>query len=698
MASTFEIKYCLSEKEKRKIFKKCRVRLSVEWNDGVKHTKKFYHCLHCNTTFARSGFHYHQQDINLTPQRKEALAMRFLSNPTNHKSIIQDEFERCFVNGKLKRRITVSSSPNHPFDFTPIQPQEQPSHQVFHRTERPATDQHYSDDFPVRLGENVCEEQVEEQIQDFQPELNGCFSSEGFITERFDEFARDFLSNVPETSEDFQKQRNEKAKIVSVLAQNLYIMCTLTKDQIKNVTSFWKAMIAFIAPEYTDIAKKIHASYSSCLREAQRKREAIEARHLELFRDCLYFSLALDTAQFGRDTFLSCVCRFGFDECVFQEIILFDKIYQKTGHDLADFVFEKLNAKNCDFTKMVSITTDGAKNMIGQFSGMANEIVKMANERYGTSRRFGADVHSVWCIDHRLNLVAQDFKEVPNINFVLAFINWITANERLVSYSAFARRTQRRKKKKIPAPSETRWLFYRDSLKALLDQTDTVEEFLKLPGILEKWEAYIATPTHPLGVLKDVIFSFQHPLVNAHFRFSLFILDILGDLNTLFQTKYSFVNYFWEYLVVLHQFLVGELRKMEEGDFGRFVFLNSVRNEDRPQFVDIMKHLILNLQVRFYRPSFSLDKRSIKKFLNYDTMSICPEAPIGDCSRCGLSPLFELFNVRQTRSNTQYLSHLVGLRVDEEMDRLVPFFCSDRDLILRKHLKEQKSVTHLRRG
>ena len=71
--------------------------------------------------------------------------------------------------------------------------------------------------------------------------------------------------------------------------------------------------------------------------------------------------------------------------------------------------------------------------MIGQFSGMANEIVKTVNENYGTARRIGADVHSVWCIDHRLNLVARDFEDVPNINFVITFIDWITASDRLVS-------------------------------------------------------------------------------------------------------------------------------------------------------------------------------------------------------------------------------------------------------------------------
>ena len=162
--------------------------------------------------------------------------------------------------------------------------------------------------------ETVREVNEEPESEEFPPDLNACFSSEGFDPQRFDEFARDFFSREPETRHDSEKQRKEKAKIVSNLAQNLYIKCTLSKDRIKNITRFWKAMISFIAPECTDIAKRIHASYSSCLRCAAQRRAELEARQTQMFRDCLYFSLALDTAQFGRDTFLSCVCRFGFDE------------------------------------------------------------------------------------------------------------------------------------------------------------------------------------------------------------------------------------------------------------------------------------------------------------------------------------------------------------------------------------------------
>ena len=148
--------------------------------------------------------------------------------------------------------------------------------------------------------------------------------------------------------------------------------------------------------------------------------------------------------------------------------------------------------------------------------------------------------------------------------------------------------------------------------------------------------------------------------------------------------KYAFIPNFWEYLDVFHQFLVGELRKIQQGDLGRFTYLSSVRVEDRPQFETILKRLILNMQVRFFRPSLSLDKRSFKAFLDYDQLTIRSEAPIVDCSRCGLTTHFDLFNLRLSRPEVQNLSRLLGLDLDVDMERIVPLLRFNRDLIQTK--------------
>ena len=190
---------------------------------------------------------------------------------------------------------------------------------------------------------------------------------------------------------------------------------------------------------------------------------------------------------------------------------------------------------------------------------MANEIIRMANEKHHTNKRIGVDVHCLWCIDHRLNLVAQDFKEVENINFVNKFLKWITAGDRLASYTSFvAMRFPNDKKKKLPPPSETRRLFYRDTLNAVLDQHEMVDAFLNEANNMEKWRTHVSSSKYPLGQIKDVPFSLMNGLVKAHFQFAAFILDLLGRINEIFQVKYAFVNYCWECLLSLHNFLVCE--------------------------------------------------------------------------------------------------------------------------------------------
>ena len=75
---------------------------------------------------------------------------------------------------------------------------------------------------------------------------------------------------------------------------------------------------------------------------------------------------------------------------------------------------------------------------------------------------------------------------------------------------------------------------------AVLDHTEIIDAFTGLPGNREKWVRHIATSKYPLGPIKDVLFSFTHPLINAHFRFALYILEVLGVNNTIFQAKYGF--------------------------------------------------------------------------------------------------------------------------------------------------------------
>ena len=145
--------------------------------------------------------------------------------------------------------------------------------------------------------------------------------------------------------------------------------------------------------------------------------------------------------------------------------------------------------------------------------------------------RRGFDVFfCLWCLDHRLNLVAKDFVSVENFNLVMMFLKWFTANDRLVKYSRFVRSNfPHEKRRKIPPPSETRWLFYRDTLMAVLDQTDIIDEFLDFDGTRDKFVTHLGSSKHPLGAFRDVHFSFTNtPLSTLTFKSRATSLTFLG--------------------------------------------------------------------------------------------------------------------------------------------------------------------------
>ena len=326
---------------------------------------------------------YHRENMSLTGEEINRFVVDFFVNMERHKNFIKQEFEKRFAEGRMNKRTRGDQERDvlHHILFMPAATQQRPQPPV--RTPRRRLRMTPQEQRPVQdeFDEVQDELSFDEMSNEF-PELLDCFSSEGFDPGQFEHFARNFLRQIHERTdmnpEDVEK---EKTRIVFALAQNIYVMCTLSKGQMKAITSFWKAMIAFLSPEAGAAAKKIRVSYSSCVRQAQKRYEETQERHRQMFEDCVHFSIALDTSQFGRDNFVSCVGRFGFEDRISQEILFLDKVTASTGREMARFIFEKLDEKCGDFSKLVSITTDGASNVVSQECGLANELIKIINEK-----------------------------------------------------------------------------------------------------------------------------------------------------------------------------------------------------------------------------------------------------------------------------------------------------------------------------
>ena len=116
-----------------------------------------------------------------------------------------------------------------------------------------------------------------------------------------------------------------------------------------------------------------------------------------------------------------------------------------------------------------------------------------------------------------------------------------------------------------------------------------VEAFLDFDTNRDKWASHLRSARTPLGPLRNIPLSFGHPLVRAHFQFALFVLNVLAEINTIFQEKYAFVPYLWEYVESFEAFVRDELPKIENGDFSRFPYLAELEPEAIGQFSTILK-------------------------------------------------------------------------------------------------------------
>ena len=147
-----------------------------------------------------------------------------------------------------------------------------------------------------------------------------------------------------------------------------------------------------------------------------------------------------------------------------------------TGEELAQFLFDKLKQYNIPFEKLISLATDGAKNMMDAANGMIPRLSLLVKQENNTDQ---VPFKNVWCLAHRLNLVITDFQRVPFINSVFLFASWFTTKRKAVQYKKrLSGKDRNHHYKKIPKPSETRWSYYRDVLMSLLSQVDKIDEFL----------------------------------------------------------------------------------------------------------------------------------------------------------------------------------------------------------------------------
>ena len=134
-----------------------------------------------------------------------------------------------------------------------------------------------------------------------------------------------------------------------------------------------------------------------------------------------------------------------------------------------------------------------------------------------------------------------------HVNFVLSFTDWFSNKRRQVSYKRFlVGKHGNEKLKVIPQPSETRWLFFMDVVRAIMSQTSFVEGFVSEETDYHHFWRGLKRDVMKYGACVEQEFSFANALIRATFDFTRFVLDFLGRINSVCKERLTSVTELWD--------------------------------------------------------------------------------------------------------------------------------------------------------
>ena len=369
----------------------------------------------------------------------------------------------------------------------------------------------------------------------------------------------------------------------------------------------------------------------------------------------------------GREHIISCFVPFAFEETVVQIPLFFTVCSQTTGNDIALFMMEKLVEHGAILEKLVSVTTDGAANVNGKYSGMTVCLRQLLRQQCTISQKPFNDFHSVWCFAHRLNLVTKEFLCLKNVNLVKSFADWFADRRIQMAYKTFlSRANTQRRLKSIPQPSDTRWLFYQEVVSAILSQRLFVEDFVKTQerfptfwkSLLEKVDC---------GLLIDGQFSFQNARVCSLFLFVDYVLGILGKVNKFLQQRYLMVWDAWCVVKSLRRHILFVSSRLK-GKQPPFTFLSTLDRTQKETFALSIEQLAQSLECRFHCPSQSLVKRMRmdKKVdrTSHDTSQQSQQ------SRCSIMDVFDILSFKKTTEDGSLASCTNHVGIMAEIERV----------------------------
>ena len=516
-----------------------------------------------------------------------------------------------------------------------------------------------------------------------------CFSVSN-TTERFEE--AEAVMNTLFVDLDEGKRNTMKSRVITLMMRQLSSRLSLTRNQNDQVVSFFKRVIVFISPENEEISRRIFASHTSCQRQSLKDVDKKFVLCKKYMNECLFFSLAVDTALFGNQHFISCIVRFTFDNNMLEIPLFISSCAASSGKEMARYIFERLIERNACFEKFVSVATDGAANMIGKFNGMSRHLKTLIENHCRSNNVRSPTIHTMWCFAHRINLVTKAFLATKPVSVVLAFSDWFAKRGRQVAYKRFLMVTKPDiELRVIPQPSETRWLYYRDVVRAILSQTEHVEAFVcREAEFVTLWNR-LRKDLEECGQRAQINFSFKNPIVKATFDFTLCVLEMLGRVNTVFQERLSTTPQLWDIIVSLKANIQQMLTQTSFDPFSGLVSLNDLRSEATSAFHDVLRQLLHCLEKRFPVPSTSFDMKCRRNAqASNDAQHVREEFKSPSCS---VKPKLDFFAFPRNFIDNGSIPSVLDDEMKNEVQKMAKEITVHQNEIIRKNQARREALS-----
>ncbi|XP_025266439.1 SCAN domain-containing protein 3-like [Camponotus floridanus] len=321
-----------------------------------------------------------------------------------------------------------------------------------------------------------------------------------------------------------------------------------------------------------DILKRIPLSNNTVQRRIDEMSSDIES-FLCNYLQTTHFSIQLDESTLpGNEALLLAYVRFVIDEEIHEELLFAKTLETDTkGESIFNVLSDFFKEKSIPFTNIISVATDGAPAMVGQYRGFISHL-----------KRIIPEVTAIHCVIHRQHLVAKNLSDRlhQSLQFVINAVNKIKSNA--LNTRLFAQLCDENDEdfQRLLLHTEVRWLSKGACLTRFYSLFESVLEFLesKDPDLKENL----------INLKADIAY-----LTDLFKKFNDINLQLQGDSLNLIKTK-----------GVISAFL-GKLKFMKQNisrrEFSQFPNLSQVEcfDEDIQIYVQHLIALHDDFKIRF---------------------------------------------------------------------------------------------------